>query len=132
MPQAETKPQANSQSQPRHLSWKNIAREAMTPLITRQYVSGANSTVAHFELQAGSVVPEHAHENEQICVVTAGALKFTMSGADYVIRAGELLVIPPNIPHRAEAVERTICFDFFSPPRADWAANNDAYLRAGK
>ena len=46
-----------------------------------------------------------------------------------MVGAGEVLCIPPNMPHRAEAIEDTLDLDIFVPPRADWLAGSDAYLR---
>jgi unsaturated pyranuronate lyase len=45
------------------------------------------------------------------------------------VRAGEVLVIPSNLPHSAEALEDCVDIDVFSPPRADWLDGSDAYLR---
>lgn len=119
-------------SKPKHLSWAKLAPEQLSPLLSRRYVSGEKSTVARFELKKGAVVPRHEHENEQTCTVLSGALKFIMDDAEYLIRTGELLVIPPNVPHAAEAMEDSLVFDFFSPARADWARQQDQYLRASK
>ncbi|HEV2112787.1 MAG TPA: cupin domain-containing protein [Terriglobales bacterium] len=120
------------QSEPRHLSWSKIEREQMSAALVRQYVSGEKTTLARVELKKGCVVPEHHHENEQICFVLEGALKFCMPDSECVIRAGELLVIPPHVPHEAEAVEESVVFDFFAPARADWEKKQDSYLRNSK
>jgi quercetin dioxygenase-like cupin family protein len=58
-----------------------------------------------------------------------GALKFFLPDREVVARAGEVLCIPPRVPHEAEALEDSIDIDVFSPARADWAAKDDAYLR---
>lgn len=125
-------PKAETASSARHLSWSKIPREQMSDLLVRQYVSGEKSTVARFELTKGCIVPQHSHENEQICFVLQGALKFRMPDSEVIIRSGELLMIPPNLPHSAEAVETSLVFDFFSPARADWQKQDDSYLRAAK
>jgi len=46
-----------------------------------------------------------------------------------LVRASEVLHIPSNIPHKAEALEATLDVDVFSPPRQDWLDKTDAYLR---
>jgi ribosomal protein L16 Arg81 hydroxylase len=45
------------------------------------------------------------------------------------VKAGEVLVIPPHLPHTAVALEDTLDVDIFSPPRQDWIDGSDAYLR---
>ena len=41
----------------------------------------------------------------------------------------EVLHIPSNVPHKAEALEDTLDVDVFSPPRQDWLDKTDSYLR---
>ena len=48
------------------------------------------------------------------------------------VNAGEVLTIPPHMPHRAEAMVDTVDLDVFNPPRADWINKTDQYLRGGK
>jgi quercetin dioxygenase-like cupin family protein len=45
------------------------------------------------------------------------------------LRAGEILTIPPHVPHRVVASEDTLALDIFSPIRQDWIDGTDAYLR---
>ncbi|MGB9148283.1 MAG: cupin domain-containing protein [Acidobacteriaceae bacterium] len=104
--------------------------EALNPLIDRQFVYGDRAMLARLRLRKGAKVPEHHHENEQITYILEGALRFTMGdGRTITVTAGEVLVIPSNMPHQAEALEDTVDLDVFAPPRADWIAGTDAYLR---
>ena len=74
-------------------------------------------------------MPEHHHINEQITYILEGALEFTINGEIIVVAKGQVLLIPPNLPHSAVALEDTIDLDLFSPPRQDWLTGQDAYLR---
>jgi len=85
--------------------------------------------LARVLLKKGCMVPEHSHHNEQITYVLEGALKFGIDGKEIVVNAGEVLTIPPNMPHWAEALADTVDLDIFHPPRADWINKTDAYLR---
>ena len=89
--------------------------------------------LARIDLRQGAVVPSHSHANEQISWITEGALRFTLGRAgeerEVVVRAGEVLVIPAHLPHAAEALEDTVDYDIFAPPRQDWIDKDDAYLR---
>lgn len=117
------------QNRARHASFAAMPIEHLNPLIERQYVSAERSMLAKLLLRKGCVVPMHHHENEQITYILEGALKFILDGEEIVVRGGEVLVIPPNVPHSAEALEDTVDLDVFSPPRADWMAGTDQYLR---
>ena len=88
--------------------------------------------LAHVYLEKGCIVPKHSHENEQLTYILEGALKFWIGedeGKELIVRSGEVLVIPSNVPHKAEALEDTLDVDIFSPPRQDWLDKTDDYLR---
>jgi quercetin dioxygenase-like cupin family protein len=112
-----------------HIRFEDMPVERLNPLLDRQFVAGEKSMLARVVLRRGCVVPMHSHENEQITYILEGALKFIIEGKEYVVRAGEVLVIPSHLPHSAEALEDTLDLDIFCPPRADWINGTDAYLR---
>src|SRR5262245_51280119 len=109
--------------------WNDIAREAMNELVTRQMFHSDLMTVARLELRLGAKVPLHSHPNEQITMLTAGALRFELGGNELILRAGEILPIPGGIPHSVEALEDSVAIDVFAPVREDWLRGDDAYLR---
>jgi quercetin dioxygenase-like cupin family protein len=109
--------------------WNRVEKEQMSPLLTRQVIHGDTMTIARVHLRKGCSVPEHSHHNEQISMVEQGSIRFVLAGVEKVVRAGEVLRIPPNLPHSAEALEDCIAVDLFSPPREDWIRGDDAYLR---
>jgi quercetin dioxygenase-like cupin family protein len=113
----------------RHIPWISVEVEELNPLLGRHFVVGQNVMLARVLLKKGCVVPEHSHHNEQITYILEGALKFGIDGKEIVVNAGEVLTIPPNMPHWAEALADTVDLDIFSPPRADWINKTDAYLR---
>lgn len=113
-------------------SWDSVPLESMSDLISRKIVTGEKAMVAQVFLKKGAVVPEHHHESEQITYIIEGALKFDLEGKEVIVRAGEVLHIPSNVPHRAVALEDTLDLDIFSPIRTDWLNKNDAYLRRGE
>ncbi len=115
-----------------HARWDEIELEQLNPLIARHFVVGEQVMLARILLKKGALVPRHSHVNEQITWVQAGALQFDLGGRTVVVRAGEVLCIPPNLPHEALALEDTVDIDVFTPPRADWINKSDAYLRGGR
>ena len=88
--------------------------------------------VAQVFIAKDGVVPTHHHESEQLTYILEGALKFELEGREIVVRKGEVLHIPSNVPHRAVALEDTIDLDIFSPIRVDWLTGQDHYLRKGE
>jgi len=115
-----------------HFVWNNIPAETLKGTITRKLISSDRMMISHVHLKKGDDVPLHHHENEQLTYILSGALHFWF-GADgkeeITVRAGEVVVIPSNVPHRALALEDTLDVDIFNPPRQDWLSGTDAYLR---
>jgi len=112
--------------------WADLPREQVTEKLARRMVTGVRIMLAEIRLERGCVVPLHAHENEQLSHVLEGALRVRVgseTGEETVVRAGEVLVIPSNVPHQVEALEDTLAVDVFSPPRQDWLDGTDDYLR---
>ena len=113
----------------RHIPWSSVRVENLNPLLGLHFVVGQNVMLARVLLKKGCIVPEHSHPNEQVTFILEGALKFWIDGKEIVVNAGEVLTIPPNMPHKAEALEDTVDFDVFNPPRADWMNRTNSYLR---
>jgi quercetin dioxygenase-like cupin family protein len=119
----------------RHEKWDQIPRETVTDDIARRLFTGERMMLTQVYLDEGAIVPWHSHENEQLTWVLSGALRFLIGEEgsedveDVVIAAGEVLYIPSNVPHRAEALEDTLDVDIFSPPRQDWLDGTDTYFQ---
>jgi quercetin dioxygenase-like cupin family protein len=115
-----------------HLRWEDIHAEPMKGGISRRLITGDGMMIAQVFLTKGDDVPQHAHVNEQITYILSGALRFWLGEhgeREVTVRAGEVLVIPSNLAHRALALEDTLDVDIFNPPREDWLNGTDAYLR---
>jgi len=111
------------------LAWESVKKEVMNDKLWRKVVSGEKAMVAQLGLSKDCVVPLHHHESEQISVVLQGAMKFELEGRELIVRGGEVLVIPSNLPHSALAIEDSTVIEVFSPIRHDWLNGTDNYLR---
>src|SRR5258708_21329290 len=100
--------------------WDDVPKERLTDLLERRVITAERIMLAHVYLKKGCVVPTHSHENEQVTYVLEGALRFWL-GKDQreerVLRPGGVLVVPSNLPHKAEALEDTLSLDVFCPRR---------------
>ena len=112
-----------------YIPWQTIPLEDLNPLLQRQFVVGQEIMLARVLLEKGCIVPLHSHHNEQLTYIVEGALKFYIDGKEITVHAGEVLCIPSNMPHKAEALEDTVDLDVFTPPREDWINKTDKYLR---
>jgi unsaturated pyranuronate lyase len=116
----------------KYIPWNTVELETLNPLLQRQLVVGQDIMVARVLMKKGAIVPLHSHYNEQVTYILEGALKFWIDGKEIVVNAGEVLTIPRNMPHKAEALMDTVDLDVFNPPRADWLNKADDYLRLEK
>ncbi len=115
-----------------HYRWDDMPKERVTDKLERRLVTGDRIMLAHVYLKKGCIVPKHSHENEQLTYILEGALRFKLGESqdiEVTVNAGEVLHIPSNLPHEAEALEDTLDVDVFSPPRQDWLDKTDDYLR---
>ena len=122
---------ASPRTSVRHFRWEAMPRERVTDQIDRRIITGDDMMIAHVYLQKGAVVPKHQHVNEQITYIVDGALRFRIGDdgtEEIVVAAGEVLHIPSNVWHEAEALEDTLDVDVFSPPRQDWLNGTDSYF----
>lgn len=120
-------------SQVQYVQWDAMPQEPLKGGMTRRMVTGERMMIAHVYFKKGDDVPLHAHDNEQITYILQGALHFWLGSdgqREVTVKAGELIVIPPNVLHRALALEDTLDVDVFDPPRQDWLKGTDAYLKA--
>jgi quercetin dioxygenase-like cupin family protein len=120
---------ANESAEATYTKWSDVEVEQLSSTIGRQFIVGTDMMIARVLLKKGGHVPMHHHHNEQITYILEGALRFVVGGKEVVVHAGEVLCIPPHVPHEAFALEDTVDLDIFNPPRQDWIDRDDAYLR---
>jgi quercetin dioxygenase-like cupin family protein len=116
-------------------AWDKIPLEKVAEGMHRRIVTGEKMTVARIYFEDGFRVPQHSHEHEQISQVIKGTLRFWF-GADrdgpVDVGPGEVVVIPPHVPHEALSIGAVEEMDMWSPRRDDWLDGTDDYLRGGE
>lgn len=115
--------------EPKHLVLNELPEKQLNDLISRKMVAGEKGTIGYFTFKKGAEVPWHQHPNEQYSLITQGSVKVYIGKTETLVKAGEVMVIPPNVPHRFIALEdETIDIDFFTPSRMDWINGTDNYF----
>lgn len=114
------------------ISWDSIPKEELTPLLHRRIITGDQAMLAQIYLEKGAIVPRHSHPNEQFTYMLEGTLHFWIGddeSKELDLGPGEVLHLPADVPHKAEALEDALTLDIFVPPREDWLSGSDDYLR---
>jgi unsaturated pyranuronate lyase len=112
--------------------WDDMPKEQVSDVLDRRLITGDRMMLTHVYLKKGAIVPRHSHENEQITYILEGGLRFWIGPDESEVidvLAGEVLHIPSQVQHKAEALADTLDVDVFSPPRQDWLDKTDDYLR---
>ena len=108
--------------------WDEIALEKVTEMMSQKIITGEREMIAQIYLKRGALIPRHSHESEQMTYILQGALRFLVGSEEVTVREGEVLHIPANVAHQAEALEDTFELDIFSPIRQDWLDHTDDYF----
>jgi len=109
--------------------WDSIPAEQLNPLFSRRVIHSKSVTAAQIHLLKSAVVPLHSHINEQMSFLQSGRMRVVVGAEECIMEAGDILEIPPSVPHLVEALEECIVLDIFTPVREDWIKGDDAYLR---
>lgn len=104
-------------------SWQNLSQDSPMAKLSRRRIIGEKMMISEITLEKGCLVPMHQHENEQFSCVLKGWLRFSIQHSDntitqYDVRTDQVMELPSQVPHAAEAIEDTLVLDLFSPPSA--------------
>jgi quercetin dioxygenase-like cupin family protein len=110
--------------------WDTVPAERLADNIMRRMIVGAKEMLVRWEFKKGALAARHSHPHEQMVVMVHGKLRLVVGDDETVMGPDDIVVIPPQVPHEAEALEDTVVIDIFSPPREDFlAGDRPAYLQ---
>lgn len=98
----------------------SIGQREILPGYTVRFVHTDSMTFAYWDVKAGSPLPEHSHHHEQVASVVEGTYELTVDGETKQLQAGEIAVIPSNVPHSGVAITDCKLMDVFCPVREDY------------
>ena len=85
---------------------------------------GESLMIVRFTFQKGTEVPWHAHPHEQSSFIVQGRLKLLLQREqkeqEIILSPGMSAIIPPNVQHKAIAMEDTVDVNSFTPIREDY------------
>lgn len=102
------------------ISLESIPDKEIFPGFTAKILNTptGNLTLVYVTVKAGTLLPEHAHPQEQITNVLSGQLELTVGNQTRVLQPGLTGAIPPNVPHSGKALTDCYILDVFHPLRS--------------
>lgn len=100
-------------------NWNQVPEIELAPGLTRQMIHTPYVTMLRVTFKKGVSSAVHHHVHEQVTTVTSGAMRFEVDGEKVFLNSGDIIRLPSNVPHGAEALEDSILIDVFTPPRDD-------------
>ncbi len=100
----------------------DLPQDSPAPQVRRRRIMGDKAMIRELVIEKGGSAPIHHHDNEQIIMLLSGRLRVTVGDAEgggereVVLEGGDVMVLPSNVPHGAEALEDCRVIDIFSPP----------------
>ena len=85
-----------------------------------RFVHTGDMTLAYWNVDANSPVPVHQHVHKQVVQVISGDFQLTVDGETHTYHAGDVIVIPSNVPHGAMSLTDCVVHDIFTPEREDY------------
>lgn len=84
-------------------SFDQIGADSPHAGITRRVLTTSKATVTEYRFDAGATFPIHHHPEEQITLVLAGDIAFSVDGDSHALSAGAWSVVPGDVPHGVTA-----------------------------
>jgi quercetin dioxygenase-like cupin family protein len=85
-------------------------------IVSRTLLSTANSRTVLFGFAEGQELTEHTSTQHALVQILSGACEFSLAGVPRGLKTGDLLYMPPNLPHAVKATEQfSMLLTLFKP-----------------
>lgn len=75
-------------------------------VVSKTLLDKKAGTLTLFAFDKGQGLSEHTAPFDATVQILDGTAELTVGGTPYVVKAGQLFIMPANIPHSVKAVER--------------------------
>lgn len=103
---------------------QNGFKEVLPGIKLKTLVHGEKTLFTEFRMDAGAVLPKHAHVHEQTGYLTRGKIRLTIGERTFEVEKGDSWCIPGNMEHSAEILKNSVAIEVFSPVREEYLPPN--------
>lgn len=83
-----------------------LVEYAADAIVSKTILDKAAGTITIFSFDAGQKLSEHTAPYDAVVQVLDGRAVVTISGEEKEVCAGEMIIMPGNVPHAVAAVEK--------------------------
>lgn len=88
------------------LNLKDLVKYSRSSIVSRTIVDKRAGTLTLFSFAKGQGLSEHTAPYDAVVIVLDGVAELTIGGKPLQAKAGEMVIMPANVPHAVRAVER--------------------------
>ena len=122
------KPIVDSSSE-KILSLAEETRFAPNGIVSRTLLRTANSRIVLFGFAEGQELTEHTSTQHAVIQILSGECEFSLAGKLHTLKAGDLLYMPPNLPHSVRVITQFSMLLTFSKPESPVSASTNLTLK---
>lgn len=93
-------------SEPRVSSLADLVDYQAESVVSKTLLKKETGTVTLFAFDQGQGLSEHTAPFDALVCVLDGEVEIMISGNPYVVKTGEMIILPVNEPHSVKATER--------------------------
>ncbi len=76
-------------------------------IVSKQIIKNPNGNITLFAFDKGESLTEHTSPYEAVVYMVDGEMEIKIGGNPYDVEAGEIIVMPPNVPHGLKAKQKS-------------------------
>lgn len=76
-------------------------------IVSKQIIKKPNGNLTLFGFDKGESLTEHTSPYEAVVNIVEGEMEIKIGGEPYTVKSGEIIIMPPDVPHGLVANEKT-------------------------
>jgi len=104
---------------PKILSLVSETQFAPNGIVSRTLLNAAGLRTTLFGFAEGQELTEHTSTRHALIQILSGECEFSLAGQPHMLKAGDLLYMPPNLAHAVRATKQfSMLLTLFKPVKA--------------
>ena len=76
-------------------------------IVSKQVIKKQNGNITLFAFDKEETLTEHTSPYEAVVFIVEGEMEIKIAGSPYEVKKGEIIIMPPNIPHALKAKQKS-------------------------